>query len=340
MINNPLVTIVVPVYNGESFIEKALDSALAQTYENTEIVIVNDGSTDSTEKIVKSFNSPKIRYFKKENGGVASALNLAIQKADGEYISWLSHDDIYEQNKIEKDMAEIQKYNPENRKNIIIYSNYSLINYKGDQIWESAFQLDYSRTKLNDPIFPLMNGMVNGCTLLIPKQCFYDVRFFDIKLRATQDYDLWFEMFPKYALKFIDDVLIRSRVHDAQDSKKQTANDESDILWIKMIKSLSPSYIKKLYGNELNFYLNTLKVLENTKYNKAIRYVKNEIHKIDIQNQKKIIFKIKHSILVLLNKAPFIKSQNKTLSELKIVNERLEILEKEVEKLMGTKNTN
>ena len=65
MINNPLVTIVVPVYNGESFIEKALDSALAQTYENTEIVIVNDGSTDSTEKIVKSFNSPKIRYFKK-----------------------------------------------------------------------------------------------------------------------------------------------------------------------------------------------------------------------------------------------------------------------------------
>ena len=83
---NPLVSIIIPVYNGSNYVKEAIDSALAQTYKNIEVIVVNDGSTDNTEKIVKSYGD-KIRYFYKENGGVASALNLAIENSKGEYIS-------------------------------------------------------------------------------------------------------------------------------------------------------------------------------------------------------------------------------------------------------------
>ena len=83
---NPKVSIVIPVFNGSNYLKEAIDSALAQTYKNIEIIVVNDGSDDKgeTEKIAKSYGS-KIKYFKKENGGVATALNFGIKKMTGKY---------------------------------------------------------------------------------------------------------------------------------------------------------------------------------------------------------------------------------------------------------------
>ena len=102
MNNSPLVSIVIPVYNGANFLKEAIESALAQTYANIEILVVNDGSTDEgkTRNIALSYGD-KIRYFEKVNGGVSSALNLGIKEMKGEYFSWLSHDDVYFPKKIE-----------------------------------------------------------------------------------------------------------------------------------------------------------------------------------------------------------------------------------------------
>ena len=75
---NPKVSIIIPVYNGENYLREAIDSALAQTYKNFEVIVVNDGSSDKTDEICKSYGS-RIRYFKKENGGVSTALNLGIE---------------------------------------------------------------------------------------------------------------------------------------------------------------------------------------------------------------------------------------------------------------------
>lgn len=93
---NPLVSIVIPVYNGANYMREAIDSAINQTYDNIEIIVVNDGSTDNgeTERIALSYGD-KIKYYKKENGGCASALNYGISKMQGEWFSWLSHDDVY-----------------------------------------------------------------------------------------------------------------------------------------------------------------------------------------------------------------------------------------------------
>lgn len=92
----PLVSIIIPVYNGSNYLEESINSALAQTYRNIEVIVVNDGSTDggATERIALSYGD-RIRYFYKENGGVSTALNLGLEKMKGEWFSWLSHDDLY-----------------------------------------------------------------------------------------------------------------------------------------------------------------------------------------------------------------------------------------------------
>ena len=75
--SKPLVSIIIPVYNGENYLTEAIESALNQTYKNIEIIVINDGSTDSTEEICLQYGN-KIRYFYKENGGVSSALYMSI----------------------------------------------------------------------------------------------------------------------------------------------------------------------------------------------------------------------------------------------------------------------
>lgn len=110
MPDKPLVSIVIPVYNGSNYVRYAIDSALAQDYHPLEVVVVNDGSTDGgeTESICLGYGD-RIRYFDKENGGVATALNFAIEKANGEYVSWLSHDDAYFPNKVSKQMSRLEE---------------------------------------------------------------------------------------------------------------------------------------------------------------------------------------------------------------------------------------
>ena len=110
MLYEPKVTIIIPVYNGSNYLAQAIEAALAQTYLNCEIIVVNDGSKDdgASEKIALSYGN-KIRYYLKENGGVSSALNFSLEKMTGEWFSWLSHDDLYYPNKIEKQVAFINE---------------------------------------------------------------------------------------------------------------------------------------------------------------------------------------------------------------------------------------
>ena len=118
---DPKVSIIIPVYNGSNYLREAIDSALAQTYKNIEVIVVNDGSDDGgkTESIAKSYRN-KIRYIYKKNAGVSTALNAGILAAEGEYISWLSHDDVYIPNKLE---VQINYLRNENNP-VILYSDY------------------------------------------------------------------------------------------------------------------------------------------------------------------------------------------------------------------------
>ena len=99
----PLVSVVIPVYNGANYLSQAIDSVLAQTWPNIEILVIDDGSDDDgrTEAAATAYGN-KVRYTKKRNGGVATALNRGIELMRSDYFCWLSHDDVFEPNKIDR----------------------------------------------------------------------------------------------------------------------------------------------------------------------------------------------------------------------------------------------
>ncbi|MBM3276054.1 MAG: glycosyltransferase family 2 protein [Candidatus Sericytochromatia bacterium] len=122
------VSIVIPVYNGANYLREAIDSALAQTHPDVEVLVVNDGSTDggATDAIARSYGD-RIRYLDKENGGVSSALNLGIANATGDYISWLSHDDVFLPEKISRSLEALERTDPRT----IIYTDIEMIDEAG-----------------------------------------------------------------------------------------------------------------------------------------------------------------------------------------------------------------
>jgi hypothetical protein len=192
----PLISIIIPVYNGTNFVDKAIQSALNQTYKNYEIIVVNDGSTDDgkTEKAVLKYGD-KVLYFKKENGGVSSALNYGIKKMNGEYFAWLSHDDLFYPNYLEE---HVNYLNHTDRKDIITYTNFNLIDENDELLIDKTIVAnlhisDYKLTKTSHWMC-LLQGEINGGSILIPKEAFIKAGYFNEKERITQEKDMWARM--------------------------------------------------------------------------------------------------------------------------------------------------
>ncbi len=219
MQNNPLVSIIIPVYNGSNYVKEAIDSALSQTYENVEVLVVNDGSKDdgATEKIALSYGD-KIRYFHKENGGVSSALNLGVQNMKGEYFSWLSHDDKYEPTKIEKQVKLLEKFDDDKllalcaSRQIDGNSQY----FKGQKI-KTPFKPE-TVVSWDEALGYIFNkGTYGGCAFMIPKKAFDECGGFDETLRYTQDHYMWCTMFlAGYKLVCSADADCLTRIHNGQ----------------------------------------------------------------------------------------------------------------------------
>lgn len=268
--NNPKVTILIPVYNGSNFIKQAIQSAINQTYKNIEILVINDGSTDNgkTEKVIKEFGD-KVKYIKKENGGVASALNLGIKEATGEYIAWLSHDDIYLPNKIEKEIKALEKLED---KNTIIFSNFELIDENGITFSTTNFTKNIRKEKFCQGIYPVLKGAVNGCSILIPKICFEDVGYFKEELKTTNDYEMWIRLFSKYPSYFIEDAIIKYRIHPNQDTNKNPVYiSECNELWKNIINSLSEDTVENWGFDIFNVYMTLYIQMKNSKFNEAAK---------------------------------------------------------------------
>lgn len=264
----PLVSIIIPVYNGANYMREAIDSALAQTYDNLEIVVINDGSRDGgeTEGIAISYGD-RIRYFSKENGGCASALNLGLEKMQGDYFSWLSHDDKYLPDKIEHQVNVLSSIE---NKNTILYGGYELINEKSVVTGTVRPDRVLPAGKLDIPLMPVLRGLVHGCTLLIPKKLFEEVGCFDVHLPSTQDYALWFDMFRTAQLHFDSRVLVQSRIHPDQGTHRIEKHiDECNALWSGFLTKLTEPEMVTMSGSAYGFLSDTAAFLRNTPYREA-----------------------------------------------------------------------
>ncbi|WP_434112688.1 glycosyltransferase [Methylocaldum sp. GT1TLB] len=256
-ITDPLVSIVIPVYNGSRYLGEAVESALSQTYPNIEVLVIDDGSDDNgaTENISRSFGN-KIRYIKKNNGGVASALNLGLSIIKGDYFSWLSHDDIYYPNKIETQINFLRN----SGLGAICYSDYDIVD-------ENSRLLDIKRLKRIHPRqfrrFLAETSDLHGCTLLIPSDCFRVVGKFDERRKTTQDYDMWFRLAKNFQFLHVPEVLIQYRRHSAQDTRKlpSIVREECDALYSEFVITLTDSEVKDSTHSFQQYFLDLSEVL-------------------------------------------------------------------------------
>lgn len=250
---NPKVSIIIPVYNGANFLAEAIDSALAQTYKNIEIIVVNDGSSDggATEGIAKQYGE-KIRYFCKPNGGVSSALNLGIKNMTGEYFSWLSHDDLYLPEKIEHSVNVLRLHKDAQGK-LIAYSCGLLVREDKTKIRRMRKQFTPGKiyTGAEAAYLSANKGTLCGCCLLIPRGAFESVGLFDESLRYSQDALMWFSLFFNgYCLCACDSCDVLSRVHKNQVSNTRRDLFLQDSLYVAKVVALE---LKRLKADMIYF---------------------------------------------------------------------------------------
>ena len=304
----PKISIVIPAYNASNYLAEAIDSALAQTYKNFEIIVVNDGSKDdgATERVALSYRD-KIRYFSKENGGSSSALNMGIANMTGDWFSWLSHDDLYIPQKLEAQVEYIRSLDldADELSNHVFFSASELIDAKGNIIRaydkKKAFKV---AKKVNSIIH---NGYLvaeptvynfHGCSCLVNKKVFESIGAFDEKLRLINDLDLWYRIYSSgYKLHYIPEPLVQGRIHSKQVSKSigfSYHNPEQDMFWNRSLEWLIDNYPNEiklffLYGR--NAYLKT----RNVEGNLAFKHIKNaSIKKFVLKNTYKARASIKN----------------------------------------------
>jgi glycosyltransferase involved in cell wall biosynthesis len=218
IISDPIVSIVIPVYNGADFLREAIESALNQTYARIEVIVVNDGSTDRgmTERIAASYGN-RIRYVTRPNGGVAAALNTGIRIMAGDFFSWLSHDDIYYSRKVETQLASMAL---ESVPCAMLYSDFDIIDAHSRRTGTCKIPAVLAA----DPLLAILSTIVHGCSTLISREILDSVGLFDERLRATQDNDMWLRIHRRgFPIRHIPEVLIGSRKHAGQGNRKLSA---------------------------------------------------------------------------------------------------------------------
>ena len=227
------VSIIIPVYNAEKFIESCIESALEQSYKDIEIIAIDDGSIDNSLKILEKFQG-KIKIIHKENGGTATALNTGIREMRGDWFKWLSADDILYPNAVEELIKESQKI--KDKSNVILYSNYDMIDSDG-KIIKQFIEPDYNELpNFSRNVILLDCFYGNGITTLIHKSVFEKCGLFDEKIGFQEDYEFWLRCCLLYdcRLHLISKSLAQYRVHKGQ------------LTYIKGVKSISQAnYVRK-----------------------------------------------------------------------------------------------
>ncbi len=212
-----LVSVIIPVYNGEKYIKEAIDSVLNQTYKDIQIFVVDDGSTDGTNEIIRIYEGA-ITGFQmathEKNYGIAAALNTGIKYAKGQWIKWLSADDVLRPNAIEK-MIDFVKEDRYNWRKTIYYTHYHVIDENGRI--KKAFT---EPMRSESDLWQLYYG--NGSSSIIHRDVFKLCGLFDESYRHSEDYEFWLRATQIYdvKLRLIPEYTLLYRNHPGQITNK------------------------------------------------------------------------------------------------------------------------
>jgi len=206
---NPAISVIMPVYNAQRYLKEAIESVLKQTFEDFEFLIVDDGSTDASEKIVRSFDDPRIVYVKNErNLGIAKSLYRGVELARGEYIARMDADDICMPQRLERQLKYFATY-PETD---LLFTEIEFVDFQGEECGEWPVDRACSTHEEIVSVLPRQNCLAHP-TLMVRRSLLqkhpYDSRAF-----ASEDYNLWLRLAAEgYRFAKIPEPLLKYRIH-------------------------------------------------------------------------------------------------------------------------------
>ncbi len=257
------VSVVIPTFNRESFIEKCVLSVIGQTRKAGEVIVVDDGSSDKTWETLKNLgfkaycdDKATLKYIYKINGGVSSARNLGIRNAKHEYVALLDSDDQWKKNKLERQLTSLES------------DEFSCRISHTDEIWfrngTRVNPMEKHRKSGGDLFVKCLKlCCISPSTSLIHKSVFEDIGYFDENLKACEDYDFWLRYCSYEHVHFVPEALvIKNGGHSDQLSKAHWGMDRFRIYSLeKLLKD--KNLVESHYESALDELINKLNVVIN-----------------------------------------------------------------------------
>lgn len=214
----PLISIIIPTHNHARFLQRSVDSVLQQTYKHTEIIIIDDGSTDDTTSVVNKLKNKRIRFISQPQRGVTAARNLGIKNSHGDYIAFLDSDDAWLPSKLEKQLSVFHQ--PKFPQLGLVYCFHYWSNPKGKT---NGVNQIFNRGIIWEKLLR-GNFIAGSCSsVLIKTECFEKVGIFDeALLGAAEDWEMWIRIARHYQVDYVPEPLVIITRHPAQRSNKKT----------------------------------------------------------------------------------------------------------------------
>lgn len=223
---NPRISIVMPVFNGEEFLRQAIDSVLNQTFTDFEFIIVNDGSTDKTESIIKQYTDIRIQYHKLTHAGFTKASNFGLQKAAGKYIARIDADDLWHKEKLKQQYAYLTNHS--SVKLLGTFTEY--INSKGKTIGLRGKQIP------DGELFFRMceyNHLIHS-SVIFNSEILDEIGYYNEKFANCIDYDLWIRILQKFHGYILPEFLTKYRISINMMSLRKRRQQNIEIVKIKL----------------------------------------------------------------------------------------------------------
>jgi glycosyltransferase involved in cell wall biosynthesis len=218
-----LVSVIIPAYNAEIYIARALDSVLSQSYPNIEVIVINDGSTDRTENIVKSYGS-EVLYISKSNSGVSSTRNIGIKEAKGEYIAFLDCDDIWHRKKIEIQMTAMFKVPS-------AVASYTNTAFHSAQEIEKPAIYEAQAIQIKNTLDIFKKQYLVTSSFLVKKEILNKTNGFDESLITAEDIDLYLKVATFGNILFINTpITFKDKVDGSLGAQLRSYSDNLDVI--------------------------------------------------------------------------------------------------------------
>lgn len=232
-----MISVVIPLYNKEKSILETIKSVLNQTYQDFELIVVDDGSTDKSRELVSTVKDGRLKFYSKSNGGVSSARNYGVEKCSGDFVAFLDGDDIWKENFLERINYMIDKY-PGCSMYATGYIKVNANNPSDLIIPPNKFQCD-DIVLLRDYEDYALRNLVSASSVVVDKEIFLKLNGFDPTLTQGEDLDMWFRLGLNAPLCYDSSVFVINQFYSIEYNCPSFPKDYKQIYAYKMATKTS-----------------------------------------------------------------------------------------------------